>query len=355
MTPTPTSPFFQTLPHGPLDIIGDVHGEWMALQALLHHLGYNELGQHPQGRKLVFVGDLCDRGPDSPAVLDWVLAAMAAERAWAVLGNHELNLLMDDPKDGSGWYFAQRPQDEARYAPWQSYADGGKAALIQQLQQWPLTLQRPDLRIVHAAWLPESLQQIAQAGAMPLQDQYRHWESAFSHRFAHSEWGSAYEQEQARFQATIEDENAVLPPLPASTQYDLQRSLANPIRALTCGVETLAREPFYASGRWRFTARCPWWQDYQQPEAVLFGHYWRNWHTQPTPPDRLALFTESGQAWQGPQQSAFCLDYSVGARWRERQSGSPANQSRFHLAAMRWPEQVLLLDNGTLAPTVRQR
>ena len=98
---TPTSPLFQTLPAGPLDIIGDVHGEWAALQALLHHLGYDEQGRHPQGRKLVFVGDLCDRGQDSPAVLDWVTQAMAAERAWAVLGNHELNLLISDPKDSS--------------------------------------------------------------------------------------------------------------------------------------------------------------------------------------------------------------------------------------------------------------
>ncbi|WP_231867716.1 metallophosphoesterase [Snodgrassella sp. CFCC 13594] len=57
------SPLFRTLPqHDALDIVGDVHGEWSALTHLLHHLGYDDLGRHPQGRKLVFVGDLCDRG-----------------------------------------------------------------------------------------------------------------------------------------------------------------------------------------------------------------------------------------------------------------------------------------------------
>ena len=57
----------QSLPEGPLDIVGDIHGEFDALLALLSHLGYDLQGHHPQGRTLVFVGDFCDRGPDSPA------------------------------------------------------------------------------------------------------------------------------------------------------------------------------------------------------------------------------------------------------------------------------------------------
>ena len=52
----------QALPPGPLDIIGDIHGEYEALVALLTHLGYGARGQHPDGRTLVFVGDFCDRG-----------------------------------------------------------------------------------------------------------------------------------------------------------------------------------------------------------------------------------------------------------------------------------------------------
>ena len=40
----------QTLPATALDIIGDVHGEFAALQSLLHHLGYRDNGSHPQGR-----------------------------------------------------------------------------------------------------------------------------------------------------------------------------------------------------------------------------------------------------------------------------------------------------------------
>ncbi|MGO3131925.1 MAG: metallophosphoesterase, partial [Alcaligenes sp.] len=56
----------QALPTGSLDIIGDVHGELEALQRLIQNLGYQEDGSHPEQRSLIFVGDYCDRGPNSP-------------------------------------------------------------------------------------------------------------------------------------------------------------------------------------------------------------------------------------------------------------------------------------------------
>ena len=59
----------RTLFEGDLDIVGDVHGEIGALESLLGELGYDSSGHHPDGRRLVFVGDLTDRGPDCPAVV----------------------------------------------------------------------------------------------------------------------------------------------------------------------------------------------------------------------------------------------------------------------------------------------
>src|SRR6266849_67466 len=63
--------------HGPFDIIGDVHGCHDELVGLLDKLGYSITAgsdrarhvTHPEGRRVVFVGDLVDRGPDSPGVL----------------------------------------------------------------------------------------------------------------------------------------------------------------------------------------------------------------------------------------------------------------------------------------------
>ena len=86
--------------HGPFDIIGDVHGCFDELVALLEKLGYNVGGppgrptaHHPEGRRAVFVGDLVDRGPNSPGVLRLVMAMVADAAALCVPGNHDIKLV----------------------------------------------------------------------------------------------------------------------------------------------------------------------------------------------------------------------------------------------------------------------
>lgn len=76
---------------GPFDIIGDIHGCSSELEALLGKLGYVD-GAHPEGRTAVFVGDLVDRGPDSPGVLRRVMSMVSAGNALCVPGNHENKL-----------------------------------------------------------------------------------------------------------------------------------------------------------------------------------------------------------------------------------------------------------------------
>ncbi|MFF3014056.1 polynucleotide kinase-phosphatase [Streptomyces sp. NPDC057939] len=84
---------FNDLTHltGPFDIIGDIHGCSSELETLLTKLGYRD-GVHPEGRTAVFVGDLVDRGPDSPGVLRRVMGMVKAGRALCVPGNHENKL-----------------------------------------------------------------------------------------------------------------------------------------------------------------------------------------------------------------------------------------------------------------------
>jgi polynucleotide kinase-phosphatase len=86
---------------GPFDIIGDVHGCFDELTALLARLGYevaHEPGAAsglgyvvcpPAGRKGVFLGDLVDRGPNVPAVLRLVMSMVEAGVALCVPGNHD--------------------------------------------------------------------------------------------------------------------------------------------------------------------------------------------------------------------------------------------------------------------------
>ncbi|GIF43825.1 polynucleotide kinase-phosphatase [Actinoplanes xinjiangensis] len=88
--------------HGPFDIIGDVHGCRAELESLLGELGWklirDERGRPvdavhaEENRKAVFVGDLVDRGPDSPGVLRLVMGMVAAGHAICVPGNHEQKL-----------------------------------------------------------------------------------------------------------------------------------------------------------------------------------------------------------------------------------------------------------------------
>ncbi|MEV3991450.1 polynucleotide kinase-phosphatase [Streptomyces sp. NPDC049837] len=84
---------FNDLRHltGPFDIIGDIHGCSSELETLLAKLGYED-GVHPDGRTAVFVGDLVDRGPDSPGVLRRVMGMVASGNALCVPGNHENKL-----------------------------------------------------------------------------------------------------------------------------------------------------------------------------------------------------------------------------------------------------------------------
>ncbi|MEU2621665.1 polynucleotide kinase-phosphatase [Streptomyces sp. NPDC007157] len=81
---------FNDLTHltGPFDIVGDIHGCASELESLLGKLGYAD-GVHPDGRTAVFVGDLVDRGPDSPGVLRRVMSMVKSGDALCVPGNHE--------------------------------------------------------------------------------------------------------------------------------------------------------------------------------------------------------------------------------------------------------------------------
>lgn len=85
---------------GPFDLIGDIHGCAAELEELLGKLGYGiddrgPIGQRsyrvtpPEGRKIVFLGDLIDRGPRTQDVLRLVMSMCARGDAYCVAGNHD--------------------------------------------------------------------------------------------------------------------------------------------------------------------------------------------------------------------------------------------------------------------------
>ena len=346
---------FAPLPEGPLDVVGDVHGELDALLALLAHLGYDADGGHRDGRRLVFVGDLCDRGPDSPGVVALVKRLVDSGRALATLGNHEINLLRGDRKDGNDWFWSEYSARDAKYEPRVHLPPEERDAVIGFLRTLPLVLERADLRVVHAAWDEASIARLRAADpALSRVDHFRRWDADAEGLIAARGIGEAARVEYSEYRERLVDPAQPVPMLVAMAQVDEIRQMANPIRVVTSGIERVASRPFFASGHWRFVERIRWWDEYTETVPVIVGHYWRQFaHI-----DRASLgkteenlFTDlSPTAWHGRHRNVFCIDFSVGGRFLERPL-TPEAVPRSRLGALRWPERVLALDTGEMLAT----
>ena len=336
---------------GPLDVIGDVHGEFEALRALLGYLGYDGHGAHVDGRRPVFLGDLCDRGPDSPAVLDLVMRWVQSGCAQCVLGNHELNVLLGAPKHGNGWFF-DRDHDvhNGEFLVTKPATPERRAHWLQFLEHLPLALERDDLRIVHACWDAAAIHAL---DAAPDEGTRRETYEGFKARAKRLLRESGVEERAAQemhdYRHSFRDRHAKLPLLRACAEEATTKQNTNPLKVLTSGREAPAERPAWAGGQWRMTNRCRWWHDYRDEPAVLIGHYWRR-DARAKPEDVTGdwdypLGDYGAYEWMGPRRNIFCLDYSVGGRYLERAQGRTAPFG-CRLAAMRWPERELVFDDG---------
>ena len=349
----PLQPLFD----GPLDIIGDVHGEWLALRNLLDQLGYDQHGEHRGGRRLIFVGDLCDRGPDSPGVVFFVRELVMRGVAQCVLGNHELNILRNERKPGNGWYFADHP-DHSR----PEFSGARRANLRERdtarifVSTLPLALERTDLRVTHAVWHDDSLRRVAAAAPASTLDLYLAFEQQTLAAIP-SSLADAASAEKRRVGTALFDPAQKVPFLPNLALEDETYQMGNPIRVVSSGVErSTAGRPFFAGGKWRMVERIPWWREYADDKPVIIGHYWR-WYSregqQRYARDEEDLFAQAGPAnWLDARERVYCTDFSVGARFQEIRDGfAPGTYTR--LAAVRWPEREVVFENGerrALAP-----
>lgn len=140
------------------DIIGDIHGCCSKLEKLLSKLEYNKVKgvwKHPE-RKVIFVGDYIDRGPQIRETLQLVRNMVEADAAIAVMGNHEYNAVafasqMEDRtylRSHNAVHIKQHRATLDQFAnfpdEWQSY--------LEWFYTLPLFLDLGDLRVVHACW-----------------------------------------------------------------------------------------------------------------------------------------------------------------------------------------------------------
>jgi hypothetical protein len=143
----------------PYDIIGDIHGHADALKDLLRHLGYEKNANswtHPEGRKVGFLGDYIDRGPDIRETLQMVRGMVDSDQAVAIMGNHEFNALAYHTPDGrGGWLRAHNSDKTAQHlATLEQFAGHGEEWIgwLDWFRKLPLFLELPGFRMVHAAW-----------------------------------------------------------------------------------------------------------------------------------------------------------------------------------------------------------
>lgn len=339
----------QQLPSGGLDFIGDVHGSMSALMSLISHAGYRDDGTHPEGRFLVLVGDLVNRGEDSPAVLRCVQRWVAAGRAAACLGNHELGLLEGRRRPHSNWFWQEADAGDAQYEPWVRMPAGEREDVLQFLARLPLALERDDVRAAHAAWDRTSVEHLRQLPPGLNPSLYSESVDAESDRAIEAlGLGRRSREERKPWKPLMTDPGASMPMLRAVAERQVLRQMRNPVRVLTSGVECQAAEPYFMAGRWRFAQRAAWWNDYADEKPVIVGHYWRKLvpevRTGPAKGDEALFDGVPPDAWLGREGRVFCVDYSVGARWAERMQPKEAWTTR--LGMLRWPERTLLLDDG---------
>ena len=178
---------------------------------------------------------------------------------------------------------------------------------------------------------------------------YDGWELAAKHEAAQTELEQLMAAELEQWEHGLENMNREPQFLHAHAEFESNKQMKNPLKVLTSGVERKGTVPFYASGKWRFVERVQWWDEYDDAIPVVVGHYWRRLNKTDGStagkgdPD---LFRKiSPLAWHGKHRNVFCVDFSVGGRWTERKAGIALGQD-FKLAALRWPERIVLFDDG---------
>lgn len=285
----------------PLDIVGDVHGEIEALHSLLDVLGYSPGGVHADGRRLVFVGDLTDRGPDSPAVVDFVSQLVGGDLGYCVLGNHDVNLLLNQRKHDNGWFYGERFELDGLIIPQELADDAVRRTTLDFFRTLPLALENSSVRVVHAYWDPAAINAVR----------------------AETDVVTLFEQHVNRITADCAKDSSL-----DKADQGLRHQNENPVKLLTSGPERRVEIPFTASGKIRHQERVKWWETNDRSQHfTVFGHY------------------SLGQ--NVPRKgSAICCDYGVSKRYLERVQPAFDGMYKLRLGAVRLPEKLVVFDDG---------
>lgn len=146
------------------DIIGDVHGHAQLLKKILTEMGYakTEKGFSHPVRKAVFVGDFINRGPQIKKTIRIIRQMVENGNAYAILGNHEINIIIASLKNKKGKSLIKPPyksfisglktfNEFSNYSlEWQEH--------LKWLRALPLFLELDKIRVVHACWADHAIE-----------------------------------------------------------------------------------------------------------------------------------------------------------------------------------------------------
>ena len=149
------------------DLIGDIHGHAEELVQLLEALGYRKtqgVYRHPE-RKVVFLGDFIDRGPQIRSVLELARPMVEEGAALAILGNHELNALAYHRKTRirpANICRRRSPKNEKQHRQTLEQLTPQELGFyLEWFRTLPLWLDLAGLRAVHACWDERAMEMIA--------------------------------------------------------------------------------------------------------------------------------------------------------------------------------------------------
>mmetsp|Transcript_39639 Transcript_39639/g.157625 ORF Transcript_39639/g.157625 Transcript_39639/m.157625 type:complete len:366 (+) Transcript_39639:326-1423(+) len=336
----------------------------------MDRMGYDYEGCHGEGRIMVFVGDLIDRGPDSISVVRLVRRLVEAKRAYCILGNHELNVLLGKANSGSKWLYGEKEsliRDKKDRHTLQALADEAtRCEILDFLQNLPIVLERSDVRVVHAAWDDAAVDKLRSSKLRTVLDAYYFYKSEVDNMITSLLKTSTARAERDRLLAkwTPTGAEGLGPnqrygPVSEDELYiqcgELMHQNENPVNVVLSGFEEVSPSPFFAGGKERTLRRKRWWNHYPSDSPlVVFGHYWRKAsHTESNSEDvHLFGLDESGKVSCQPFSllytseryvNAACVDYSIGRRYIERAEGKISGETGTALGALRLPEKVLYL------------
>jgi len=164
------------------DVIGDIHGCADAMIALLEKLGYSKqqgVYRHAT-RKVIFVGDIIDRGPKIREALHIVKDMVEGGAAEMVMGNHEYNALTyftPSPPGSSQPYLVEHTNRRANLLretidEFANFQQDWKDFLAWFMER-PLFLERDNFRVVHAYWDADLITQFRhQSGGNVIDSQF---------------------------------------------------------------------------------------------------------------------------------------------------------------------------------------